>query len=130
MGAAPAAQVLLSRLLPDADVVLLMQALAAEPDTVPASRGAASGVALPDAALSPGERELRRVRRQMALGAAARELQHAFNNPLAALLAESQLLQLEPLPEEQRQAVERIVALARRLVALTRQLDQGSTVPG
>lgn len=116
-------QALLARLLPEADVPLLIEALAAERDAPAASAGPPSGVALPDAALSPGQRELRRVRRQLALGAASREIQHAFNNPLAALLAEAQLLQLESLPDEQRQAVDRIVVLTRRLVALSRQLD-------
>lgn len=127
--AAATAHLLLARLLPDADVRLLVEALAAEAHAPAVGAPTLSGVVQPEA-MSPGERELRRVRRQLALGAAASELQHAFNNPLAALLAESQLLQLEPLAGEQRQAVERIVALARRLVTLTRQLAEGGAVPG
>jgi signal transduction histidine kinase len=117
----PPAQLLLARLLPDADAALLVQALGDE--RTPAAGEAAGGGRTPDAAPDPAARELRRVRHQLALGAAARGVQHALNNPLAALLAEAQLLQLEPLPDEQREAVERIVALARRMAALTRQLD-------
>jgi nitrogen-specific signal transduction histidine kinase len=69
-----------------------------------------------------GTRELRRLRAQFTLGEAARSLQHAFNNPLTALLAEAQLLELETLAEDQRAAVSRILDLARRLVALSRRL--------
>jgi signal transduction histidine kinase len=51
-------------------------------------------------------------------------VQHEMNNPLAALLAESQLLELDPsLNDEQRQSVRRIVDLARRVVASSRKLD-------
>ena len=53
-------------------------------------------------------------------------LQHAINNPLTALLAEAQMLELDPLTDEQRHSVERMVELARRLVALTRRLDAGN----
>jgi nitrogen-specific signal transduction histidine kinase len=67
-------------------------------------------------------RELDRVRAQLSLGEAARTLQHAFNNPLTALLAEAQLLEIEPLADEPRAAVARILELARRLVALSRKL--------
>lgn len=67
--------------------------------------------------------ELRRARRIFAAGQSALSLQHGINNPLAALLAEAQLLQLEELTAEQRGAVERMVELCRRIVALVRQLD-------
>ena len=50
-------------------------------------------------------------------------LRHALNNPLAALLAEAQLLELEELTDEQRQSVERMVALCRRMVGIVRALD-------
>jgi signal transduction histidine kinase len=51
-------------------------------------------------------------------------LQHEINNPLAALLAEAQLLQLEPaLDVEHRRAVERIIELTRRVIAGVRALD-------
>ncbi|HEX4931859.1 MAG TPA: histidine kinase dimerization/phospho-acceptor domain-containing protein, partial [Gemmatimonadaceae bacterium] len=51
-------------------------------------------------------------------------VQHEMNNPLAALLAESQLLELDAtLNEEQRDSVRRIVELARRVIASSRKLD-------
>lgn len=67
--------------------------------------------------------ELRQARRIFAAGQAALSLQHAINNPLAALLAEAQLLQLEELTTEQRGSVDRMVELCRRIVALVRRLD-------
>jgi signal transduction histidine kinase len=67
--------------------------------------------------------ELRQARRIFAAGQAALSLQHAINNPLAALLAEAQLLQLEELTAEQRGSVDRMVELCRRVVALVRRLD-------
>jgi signal transduction histidine kinase len=54
-------------------------------------------------------------------------LQHALNNPLTALLAEAQMLEMEPLAEEQRASVGRVVELARRLAAMTRRLDAADT---
>ena len=67
--------------------------------------------------------ELRQARRIFAAGQAALSLQHAINNPLAALLAEAQLLQLEELTGEQRGSVDRMVELCRRIVGLVRRLD-------
>ena len=67
--------------------------------------------------------ELRQARRIFAAGQAALSLQHAINNPLAALLAEAQLLQLEELTGEQRGSVDRMVELCRRIVTLVRRLD-------
>jgi signal transduction histidine kinase len=67
--------------------------------------------------------ELRQARRVFAAGQAALTLQHGINNPLAALLAEAQLLQLEELTAEQRGSVDRMVELCRRIVALVRRLD-------
>ena len=67
--------------------------------------------------------ELRQARRIFAAGQAALSLQHAINNPLAALLAEAQLLQLEELTPEQRGSVDRMVELCRRIVGLVRRLD-------
>jgi signal transduction histidine kinase len=58
-----------------------------------------------------------------AAGAIALDMRHQINNPLAALLAEAQVLGLEPLAPEQQEAVERIVELCRRVVALVRELD-------
>jgi signal transduction histidine kinase len=67
--------------------------------------------------------ELRQARRIFAAGQSALSLQHAINNPLAALLAEAQLLQLEELTAEQRGSVDRMVELCRRVVVLVRRLD-------
>jgi signal transduction histidine kinase len=51
-------------------------------------------------------------------------VQHQLNNPLAALLAEAQLLGMEPtLGAEQRAAALRITELTRRVIALVRGLD-------
>ncbi len=47
-------------------------------------------------------------------------LQHTLNNPLAGLLAELQLLEMEDLPENQRAAVERCIELTRRVVHIVR----------
>ena len=58
------------------------------------------------------------------LSDAVGQVQHEMNNPLAALLAESQLLELDPtLTGEQRESVKRIVELARRVIASSRKLD-------
>ena len=64
-----------------------------------------------------------RARRIFAAGQAALSLQHAINNPLGALMAEAQLLQLEELNAEQRDSVDRMVELCRRISVLVRQLD-------
>lgn len=67
--------------------------------------------------------EVAYARRVFAAGQMALSLQHSINNPLAALLAEAQLLQLEELTPEQRGSVDRMVELCRRIVALVRRLD-------
>ncbi|MHB1223680.1 MAG: histidine kinase dimerization/phospho-acceptor domain-containing protein [Gemmatimonadaceae bacterium] len=67
--------------------------------------------------------ELAETRRLLALAEVARRLPHALNNPLSALLAEAQLLELEELAPEQREATERIVQLARRVIVLVRELQ-------
>lgn len=111
---------LLARLLPGVDVPMLVAGLVAEA----AHPARASAMAmLDDAALEPPERELRRVRRQLALGEAARSARHDLNNPLTALLAEAQLLELEALAPEHRAAARRMLELARRVVAVARRLD-------
>jgi signal transduction histidine kinase len=113
-------QALLARLLPGADVELLIAGLMAEaarPGDVDDS------AVLDEAEVDPAERELRRVRRQFALGEAARSAQHDLNNPLTALMAEVQLLELEALAVEHRAAVRRIVELARRVAGVARRLD-------
>ncbi len=68
--------------------------------------------------------ELAETRNLLALAEVARRLPHAMNNPLSALLAEAQLLELEELAPEQREATERIVNLARRVIGLVRELQQ------
>jgi signal transduction histidine kinase len=72
---------------------------------------------------SVAERSLRRVQQLQAAGEIALGLQHAMNNPLTALLAEAQLLELESMAEEQQAAVRRMVELCRRVIALVRKLD-------
>jgi nitrogen-specific signal transduction histidine kinase len=67
--------------------------------------------------------ELRRTQRLLAAGEIALGLQHAMNNPLTSVLAEAQLLEMEPLPAETATAVRRIIDSTRRLVALVRKLD-------
>lgn len=55
----------------------------------------------------------------------AARIQHAMNNPLAALLAEEQLLSMEAtLSADQRASVERIIELTRRVIVLVRDLDE------
>jgi signal transduction histidine kinase len=46
---------------------------------------------------------------------------HTLNNPLAALLAELQLLEMEELPAEHRESVERCIDLCRRVIAIVRE---------
>ncbi|HET7585583.1 MAG TPA: histidine kinase dimerization/phospho-acceptor domain-containing protein [Gemmatimonadaceae bacterium] len=51
-------------------------------------------------------------------------VQHQLNNPLAALLAEAQMLSMdEHLDGEHRVAVDRIIELTRRVIRLVRELD-------
>jgi len=51
-------------------------------------------------------------------------VQHSLNNPLAALLAEAQLLAMETtLDPEHRAAVDRMTELVRRVITLVRELD-------
>jgi signal transduction histidine kinase len=116
------ARTLLARLLPQANTALLVTALLAEGD----SPHAATDDVTEETDAPPPLRELRRVRRQFALGETARAARHDLNNPLTALLAEAQLLELEELPAEHRASVVRIVELARRVVAVARRLDARS----
>jgi signal transduction histidine kinase len=84
-------------------------------EAVVAAAGAGEG--------SPALRELRRTQRLIAAGEVGMGLQHAMNNPLTALLAEAQLLELEELSSEQQASVRRMIELARRVIALVRGLD-------
>ena len=65
----------------------------------------------------------KRARRLIAAGEIAMRFQHSLNNPLAGILAEAQLLQLESLLPDQHAALERIVGLCRRIIELGRSLD-------
>jgi signal transduction histidine kinase len=76
-----------------------------------------------DASAAPARAALQRARRLMAAGEIALRMQHALNNPLAALLAEAQLLEMEQLTDEQHDAVTRIVEQLRRVIGVVRQLD-------
>lgn len=67
--------------------------------------------------------EVMRARRLIAAGEIALKFQHSLNNPLAGILAEAQLLQLDPVTPEQHEALERIVALCRRIVEMGKALD-------
>ncbi len=118
-GSTEEARALIAQLLPGANAEQLVRALIAERDSVTEEHAAGR----PRSAAADAAHELSRVRAQFALGESARTLQHAFNNPLTALLAESQLLEFESLDAAQREAVARILALARRLVVLSRRLD-------
>src|SRR3954469_3721077 len=124
-GAALAGE-LLAMLLPTADVSLLVAGLLARRALPP---GAPEST-LSDDEVEPAEREVRRVQRQIALGEAARSARHDLNNPLTALLAEVQLLELEELAPPHRAAARRILDLARRIVVVARRLDvaRGPTV--
>jgi signal transduction histidine kinase len=64
--------------------------------------------------------EPERLQRNMALGGVASRWRHTLNNSLAALLAEAQLMGMEPLSAEHAQAVERMVSLCRRMIGILR----------
>jgi signal transduction histidine kinase len=68
-------------------------------------------------------RALRQTQRLMAAGELAMRLQHSLNNPLAALLAEAQLLELETLAPDHRDSVERIIELCRRVIEVVRGME-------
>jgi signal transduction histidine kinase len=68
-------------------------------------------------------RALRQTQRLLAAGELAMRMQHSLNNPLAGLLAEAQLLELEELEPDHRGSVERIIELSRRVIEVVRGLD-------
>ena len=74
-------------------------------------------------ASAPFADQVTRARRLVAAGEIALRLQHALNNPLAGLLAESQLMLMDPQTPDQQAALERIVGLCRRMIEMTRTLD-------
>ncbi|MBV6521697.1 MAG: hypothetical protein MNPFHGCM_01841 [Gemmatimonadaceae bacterium] len=81
------------------------------------------GLAKENASLAHALRVLRQTQRLLAAGEIALKLQHSLNNPLAALLAEAQLMELEDLGADHRRSVERIIELSRRLIEVTRSLE-------
>lgn len=94
-----------------------------DPAAGPAGIAGALAAAIP--AVSDGQfgAALARARRLLAAGEVAFTLQHDFNNPLAALMAEVQMLQIDaPNPDIQATAG-RMLELVRRLTALSRSLD-------
>ena len=74
-------------------------------------------------ASTPFADQVTRARRLVAAGEIALRLQHAMNNPLAGLLAESQLMLMDPQTPDQQASLERIVGLCRRMIEMTRTLD-------
>src|SRR5829696_6379200 len=91
---------------------------------LPAAVAAAVGTLDASGRPHPAWTALRRVEHLVAAGEVALGLRHALNNPLTGLLAEAQLLEMEPrLSAEHREAVRRIVTLCRRTIAVTRGLD-------
>lgn len=66
---------------------------------------------------------LQRTQSLLAAGTIASGLQHRLNNPLAALLAEAQLLELEPLDAEHAGSVRRMVHLCRRIIEVSRSIE-------
>lgn len=74
-------------------------------------------------------RYLRHCHAMLAAGRTASRLPHRLNNPLAALLAEAELLRLEPLSEGQRESVDRILEISHRLIDEVRVLDGVAAAP-
>ena len=72
---------------------------------------------------SPYAPQVIRARRLVAAGEIAQTLQHSLNNALMGLLAEAQLMQLDQPSSAHAAALERMVALCRTMVAITRKLD-------
>lgn len=109
------------------DELTRLGATAASPARLAAVLTAALTQALEPRAAEAGASALlaqvARTRQLLAAGEIAIGLQHSMNNPLAAILAESQLLEMDTLSPEQREAVSRIVALCRRMTAVVRRLD-------
>lgn len=91
--------------------------------TLPAAVVAALAGSRPADATFGQWRQLRRMQQMVAAGEVAVGLRHALNNPLAALLAEAQLLEMEPLSEEHLSAVRRVLELCRRVIGLVRKLE-------
>lgn len=70
---------------------------------------------------------LRHLQALVAAGQTAGGLKHKLNNPLAALLAEAQMMELEPLSPEHANAAKRIVDLCRRVISVTETINAHGT---
>jgi signal transduction histidine kinase len=70
---------------------------------------------------------LRQLQALVAVGQAAGGLKHRLNNPLAALLAEAQMMELEPLSPDHASALKRIVELCRRVISVADTIDTQGT---
>lgn len=96
-------------------------------EDVARSLGSAVAGTLGDPAVDPVSARawasLRRTQQLVAAGEVASGLQHALANPLTALLAEAQLLEMEPLSPAVHDAVGRIVTQCRRTIAVAKRLD-------
>jgi signal transduction histidine kinase len=98
-------------------------ALAASLPNVMAAAVARAAARTGDARINAIGQAVDETRQLVAAGRIARRVKHDINNPLAALLAEAQLLELEELGDEAREAVTRIVELTHRVIDQARQLD-------
>jgi signal transduction histidine kinase len=70
---------------------------------------------------------LRHLQALVAAGQTAGGLKHKLNNPLAALLAEAQMMELEPLSPEHANAAKRIVDLCRRVISVAETINAHGT---
>lgn len=77
----------------------------------------------PDGGFPAVDPSVAQARQVLAASEIAFTLQHDLNNPLSALLAEVQLLQMEAPTEEVQQTAGRLLELVRRLTTLTKSLD-------
>lgn len=68
--------------------------------------------------------------RVVGISARVAHAQHEMNNPLSALLAEAQILAMDPLlSDNQQESVDRIIQLVRRVIGLVRNLEHLSSEP-
>lgn len=97
---------------------------------LPRALGELTASSPPGGELAGVERDLRRAQRVMARGEVTARIQHTLNNPLTALLAEAQLLEMEPMAADHLAGIRRIIDQARRVVAMVRGLDDGPRPSG
>jgi signal transduction histidine kinase len=98
------------------------QLAAALPNAISAAAGRAEAVAA-HPGLGSLLHGLQAMQQLIAAGQIARRVKHDINNPLAALLAEAQLLELEELGDEARDSVVRMIELTRRVIDEARNLE-------